>query len=122
MVWNSTKKKRWLTEYPNNSEMKKSLWQKILVAIGLKLLRFAGRRPLVHESKEQVFARRASYIPELDGAGYSVKQLTPYQYRINGFLDVYPVNARFHDIRTGKRGSFHGQNLASFVRRYLQEI
>ena len=36
--------------------------------------------------------------------GRKVEQLTPYQYRINDELDLYPVNKRFHNIKTGQRG------------------
>ena len=37
---------------------------------------------------------------------YQVQRLTQYQYRINGILDIYPVNKRWHDLRNGDRGSY----------------
>lgn len=101
---------------------KKNWWQKLLIKTGLWLLRTAGQKPILHESKEIVRARRKSYLPELEELGYTVERKTEYQFRINGVLDIYPTNAKFHNIKTGKRGSFAGQNLATFVRRYLGEI
>lgn len=38
--------------------------------------------------------------------GFQVKELTPYQYRINEALDVFITNDRFHNIKTGERGDF----------------
>ena len=38
---------------------------------------------------------------------YEVERLTQYQYRINGVLDIYPVNKRWHDIRSGERGNYN---------------
>jgi hypothetical protein len=37
---------------------------------------------------------------------YQVQMLTQYQYRINGVLDIYPVNKRWHDLRSGERGTY----------------
>lgn len=39
-------------------------------------------------------------------AKYDVKELTPYQWRINGVLDLYPVSRKWHDIKNNKRGSY----------------
>lgn len=106
----------------NDFRKNKTWWQKQMIKIGLWLLRKAGTKPLFKETKEQVRQRRKSYLPELEEFGYKVEKKTEYQFRINGVLDVYPTNARFHDLATGKRGSFEGNNLATFVRKYLKEI
>ena len=37
---------------------------------------------------------------------YEVKYLTDYQWRINGEIDLYPVNRRFHILATNKRGDY----------------
>lgn len=37
---------------------------------------------------------------------YDVKQLTIWQWRINGVLDVYPKNKRYHDIKRNRRGDY----------------
>jgi hypothetical protein len=37
---------------------------------------------------------------------YEVQRLTQYQYRINGVIDIYPVNKRWHDLRNQERGSY----------------
>lgn len=31
-----------------------------------------------------------------------------YQIRLEGMIDVYPVNARWHNLRTGERGDWQG--------------
>lgn len=37
---------------------------------------------------------------------YTVVELTPYQYRIDGILDIYPSNKKWHLIPTNERGRF----------------
>lgn len=57
--------------------------------------------------------RRAKRLPvrqqEIENLApdYDVKQLTPYQYRINGTLDLFPIHQRWHNIKTNKRGHYH---------------
>ncbi len=38
--------------------------------------------------------------------GRKVVQLTPYQFRIDDAIDLYPKNHRFHNLKTGKRGFY----------------
>lgn len=42
-----------------------------------------------------------------DNPDSEVEEITPYQFRIDGFLDIYPTNQKFHNIETGKRGFYH---------------
>jgi hypothetical protein len=58
-------------------------------------------------------ARRAARLPGRQGeilalreTGHSVVRLTEYHFRIDGALDLYPTRRRFHDLRTGKRGTY----------------
>jgi hypothetical protein len=44
---------------------------------------------------------------------YTVKYLTEYQWRINGTIDLYVVNRRYHDLKSNKRGSY--QDMFSFL-------
>lgn len=39
--------------------------------------------------------------------GWSFRQLTPYQYRIENVMDVYPTHGRVHDLKSGWRGDYH---------------
>jgi hypothetical protein len=48
---------------------------------------------------------------------YQVEPLTEYQYRINGIIDIYPVNKRWHDIRSGERGNY--EELVTFIQQRL---
>ena len=97
--------------------------QQKVINLGLWLLRTFGRKKYIrHESPAQIMERRLSYIDQLIEAGYTVNFLTQYQIRINNRLDIYPKNARWHDIKLNKRGGFEGRNLATFVRKYFKEI
>lgn len=103
--------------------MKKSLWRRLTIRFALYLLRFAGMTENVKfEKPRDITERRKSYLPELANAGYTVDRLTPFQFRINGRLDIYPTNARFHDIKTGKRGDFWGDDLEKFLEKKLKTI
>lgn len=45
-------------------------------------------------------------IEALHKRGYQVKQLTPYQFRIECVIDLYPKRRRFHNIANQKRGGY----------------
>lgn len=45
-------------------------------------------------------------IKALGRKGFKLEWITPYQCRINGVLDLFPTNWRYHNIKTGKRGGF----------------
>lgn len=47
---------------------------------------------------------RAQKILALQERGRKVEQITPYQFRIDGKIDLYPVNGLYHNLVTGKRG------------------
>jgi hypothetical protein len=47
---------------------------------------------------------------------HEVIQLTEYQYRIDGKLDIYPSNRKWHVLATGKRGQYRN---ISDIRRQL---
>ncbi len=57
-------------------------------------------------------ARGPAYYPEnrvkkilaLQQKGRIVKKVSDYQFRIDGILDLFPVNMRFHNIKTNERG------------------
>lgn len=46
---------------------------------------------------------------------YSVKKFTEYQWRINGIIDIYPVNEKYHNIKTQERGSYASLDLIDFI-------
>lgn len=63
--------------------------------------------------RQQQQARRALRLPlrteeilALRQSNFDVRQLTDYQFRVDGRLDLYPIHRRFHDIKTGKRGTY----------------
>lgn len=38
--------------------------------------------------------------------GFALKWITRYQCRVNGVLDLYPTNHKFHNLKTNERGEF----------------
>jgi hypothetical protein len=64
-------------------------------------------------------ARRTNEIKELTRAGFDIREITPYQFRIDGRLDIFPVHNRFHDIKTDERGGF--KNIKTFVFDHLKK-
>jgi len=58
-------------------------------------------------------------VKELEGLGYQVRKMSPYQFRINDRLDIYPSNKRWNDIKEFKRGDIRGITFVGFVKNYL---
>ena len=63
--------------------------------------------------KEAQQDRRAKRLPirteqilSLRSRGLQVKQLTPYQFRINASVDVWPIHNRYHNLNTNERGGY----------------
>lgn len=110
----------------NDFRKNKTWLRAVIINLALKTLKIAGKTPRITSAKktERIASidRRKSYFVELVEAGYIIRKLTEYQYRINEALDVYPKNAKWHDLENNIRGSFHGKNLATFVRKYFNEI
>jgi len=48
--------------------------------------------------------------------GYEIKELTEYQFRVNGVLDIYITNNKWHDLKTGERGEY--ESLTKFLKTY----
>lgn len=69
--------------------------------------------------REKRLPKRTDEIMALKGEGFDVKEMTPYQFRINGRLDLYPIHNRWHDIKTNTRGGH--RNLAGFAREWRKQ-
>lgn len=70
--------------------------------------------------------RKQSEHPSLPGvpATLSVVKFTPYHFRVADVLDLHPTNYRFHNLRTGKRGSYFGKSkeqMAKFIESQIAE-
>lgn len=48
----------------------------------------------------------AARILALADEGHSVQRLTDCHYRIDGVLDLYPTNGKWHNLKTGARGRY----------------
>lgn len=62
---------------------------------------------------------RSDDIRRVETAGYAVRELTPYQFRIDGRLDLYPIHKRWHDIKTNRRGSYRSETALAVAVRIL---
>lgn len=51
---------------------------------------------------------------------YEVKYLTQYQWRINGVIDLFITNRRYHDIKNNKRGGY--QDMHSFLEKFFKSL
>ncbi len=83
---------------------------------------FGGLREHNRGIREKQREKRTKAIEGLSVAGYKVRKLTEYQYRINDRLDIYPTWAKWHDIKTGARGEFKGKRVIEFVDEFFDEI
>lgn len=75
-------------------------------------------RQAQQERRAERLPIRTNQILALRKMGFKVEQKTEYQYRINGYLDIYPIHNRYHDIKLNKRGGF--RNVISFVKGYVE--
>ncbi len=37
---------------------------------------------------------------------FKIEEITPYQFRINQQIDIYPLHNRYHILETGERGGY----------------
>jgi len=61
-------------------------------------------------------------IKELQKIGYEIKQLSPYQYRVDGVFDFWigkKYELRWHDISTNERGVKPPDQLVYFIQQRL---
>lgn len=46
------------------------------------------------------------------GTEYRVRQISHYQFRINGRIDIFPKSKKYHDIVTNHRGFYEDTDMA----------
>ena len=61
-----------------------------------------------------------SSIMALKDHGFKVERLTPFQFRINDQLDIYPTNKRWHDVIRKERGDYWQMTLIELCRRIFK--
>lgn len=65
--------------------------------------------PSPEHVKRELITRREAGIAGLEALfkSYSIVNVNAgYHFRVNDMLDLFPTNYRFHNLRTGKRGSY----------------
>ena len=73
------------------------------------------------EANRQKRTREIKYLGGL-GTKFVVHAFTPYQFRINDRLDIFPTNNRWHDIILNRRGVFTGMKADRFVAGYFAQL
>lgn len=68
--------------------------------------------------KERKLHRTATVI-EVVSQVYAVHQFTPSHYRVEGQVDLYPKNRRYHILASGERGQFTDESILVFLETYL---
>jgi hypothetical protein len=66
--------------------------------------------------------RRAQFhdtVREFQKLGFEVKEMTPFCFRFNDSVDIYPSNKRYHDLTKNVRGDIRGINYTKFLRQFF---
>lgn len=58
-------------------------------------------------------------IKEFKRMGFDVREVSPFQYRFNDCIDIFPSNKRYHDLKKRERGDIRGKNFNQFLREYF---
>jgi hypothetical protein len=92
---------------------------------GKEDLKMSDMGEIYNEMKEEQKERRAKRLPgrtaeilSLKNDGFDVEQLTEYQFRINGRLDLFPTHNRYHDTRKNVRGGYGA--VIPFVKKFFE--
>ena len=62
---------------------------------------------------------RTEEILALTNLGYKVKQFTPYHFRIDDLIDVFPIHNRYHKLIYNKRGGY--RNVTEFIKKSIKK-
>jgi hypothetical protein len=65
---------------------------------------FQQHREQEQRRKQSVRDENVPHILRLRELGYVVRQLTPFQFRINEDLDIFPTSRKFHFLPSNQRG------------------
>ena len=79
---------------------------------------WASYRAQQQRRRHERLPQRTDAILRLRQRGFLVQVLTPYQFRVNGRLDLYPLHNRWHDIQTNRRGG--AKDLVAFVKEWVR--
>ena len=58
-------------------------------------------------------------IKDFRRMGFEVKEISPFQFRVNESIDIYPSNKKYHDLKKNERGDIRGKNFDTFLRGYF---
>ena len=58
-------------------------------------------------------------IKEFRRLGFEVREITPYQFRFNDCLDIYPSNKRYRELVKRSRGDIRGKSFDQFLREFF---
>lgn len=58
-------------------------------------------------------------IREFKRMGFEVREISPFQFRFNEGIDIYPSNKRYHDLTKNVRGDIRGKTFDQFLREHF---
>lgn len=58
-------------------------------------------------------------IKEFRDLGFEVKEISPFQFRFNESVDIYPSNKRYHDLIKNIRGDIRDKTFGQFLREFF---
>lgn len=74
-------------------------------------------REAQQERRRKRLPIRTDAIRSLAAEGFRIEEKTPYQFRIEGVLDVYPIHNRYHDLKRNRRGGY--RDVREFIHRFF---
>lgn len=79
---------------------------------------FQQYREQEQRRKQSARDQNVPYILRLRESGYSVREITPFQFRINNVLDIFPTSRKFHYLPSNQRGRIN-TSFEKFVKEKL---
>lgn len=70
----------------------------------------------MRNSRRQQFKQ---VIKEFREMGFEVQQISPFQFRFNECIDIFPSNKRYYDLKTFKWGDIRDKTFDQFLREHF---
>jgi hypothetical protein len=80
---------------------------------------FKALKEFQRQNKEIRRNKETPKILALTAHGFTVEQLTPFHFRVNRVLDLFPTNRKYHYLPTQERGRYNDADLEKLVKAKL---
>lgn len=71
--------------------------------------------PTVSRQRNREALRIGTEVIEILSGEFDVTRITDYQFRIDGRIDLFPVNGKWHDILRNVRGHYAAADVVATV-------